>query len=95
MEDLETEPKRETEEKIKTVKVKDTEIGWLNVRQGSGTDFEVVKKIYPDEKFCPECAKDEVEAQLIIRKDFHNSSKEVAYCSVCKKMFNIAKISRN
>lgn len=55
----------------------------------------VVGEILSDEKYCPECAKDEKEIELIRRKDFKNSNKEIAYCATCKKMFNIQKISRN
>ncbi|MDP2940143.1 MAG: SH3 domain-containing protein, partial [Candidatus Omnitrophota bacterium] len=41
----------EETEKITMVLIKDTETGWLNVRQGPGKQYAILVKIYPGEKY--------------------------------------------
>lgn len=41
----------EAEEKPKMILIQETETGWLNVREGAGTSFEIILKIYPGESY--------------------------------------------
>jgi len=38
-------------EQINEVLIKETETGWLNVRQGAGTNYSIITKIYPGESY--------------------------------------------
>ncbi len=38
-------------EEVEKVTISDTETGWLNVRKGPGTNYEIITKVYPDESY--------------------------------------------
>ncbi len=40
-----------SQEKVEMIIVQQTETGWLNVRMGPGTEYPVIKKIYPGESY--------------------------------------------
>jgi len=44
------EEKQEEEKSIKII-IQETETGWLNVREGPGTDYSILTKIYPGESY--------------------------------------------